>query len=338
MKHRKSFPKVDIGAIGLRGGDLRSSGRLLPLSSALVLWAALLLPIASSAAPQKKAAVPPAKLQQVRAKACHPMPASTKVPWETGERLSFELDVMGASAGSLALMALPPVGTGTSKEYVLRALAASNSFFSKVRRVRGRSTAFVRAGDLHPRRYEEHTDEGGVSKAATVIFQRPDEGRRIVVDWSRDQKKGSQRHRYANEAFDPVSAAYYLRAIDLKEGQELCFDSYGIRKLWRVKGKVVGKEEVRVPAGTFQAWHLEGVAIRTDDPRSAREIHIWISADERRLPVAALGVIDLGAVRAQLTHIGEGVAPSDESILSELERPLPRAPAPAPSTRRPRPR
>ena len=286
------------------------------------------LPAAASA---KDAQVSKEKLAASRSAPCAALPAPAYgQPWPAGERLTYDIDVMGASAGSLVMMALPAVGTGTSKELPLRALAASNSFFSKVRRVRGRSTSYVRSKDMHPRRYEEESNEGGVFKSADVVFRRASEGAVVKVDWKRDREKGVANLRYLNEAFDPVSAAYYLRTLRFEAGQNLCFDSYGIRKLWRVQGKVVGREDVRVPAGSFKAWHLEGVAVRTDDPRSAREIHIWISDDERRLPLAALGVLDLGAVRAQLTQIGNGPEASEDAIVSDLERPLPPAPRPAP--------
>lgn len=294
------------------------------------LAACLLLPGAALAA-KAKVKVPPEKRKAAEAQSCDPLPPPKGEPWTAGERLSFEIDVMGASAGKLVMTALPTVGKGSSKEHVFRALAASNSFFSKVRRVRGRSTSFVRSKDMHPRRYEEQSHEGEVTRSAEVRFNRPNEGKLVTVDWERNGKKGKQNLRYANQAFDPVSAAFFLRTQEFRPGQSVCFDSYGIRKLWRVKGKVVGLEEVRVPAGVFKAWHLEGVAVRTDDPRSAREIHIWISDDERRLPVAALGVIDLGAVRAQLSHVGVGVGEGEDAILAELERPQPASPRPAPA-------
>jgi len=297
---------------------------------AVAVTLAFALPAPARAA--KSAAVSKEKLAAFRSAPCEALPAPAfPEPWAPGERLTFEIDVMGASAGSLVMMALPPVGKGTSRELPFRALAASNSFFSKVRRVRGRSTSYVRSKDMHPRRYEEESNEDGVFKSANVVFQRPSEGAVVKVDWTRDRNKGRSNLRYANEAFDPVSAAYYLRTLRFEEGQTLCFDSYGIRKLWRVQGRVVGREDVRVPAGSFKAWHLEGVAVRTDDPRSAREIHIWISDDERRLPLASLGVLDLGAVRAQLTKIGKGAEATDDAIVTDLERPLPPSPKPVPT-------
>ncbi len=263
---------------------------------------------------------------------CAPLPAaSTNLPWKAGERLSYDLDVVGAQAGKLALVALPPVGKGLSAEYPFRALAASNSFFSKIRRVRGRSTSYVRARDMHPRRYEEASKEGKVTKAATVVFKRPDEGRQLQVEYKRNNAKGKKNFRYLHNAFDPVSSIYYLRTLDFRAGMPVCFDSYAIRKLWRVTGKVKGLETVKVPAGVFEAWHLEGVAVRTDNPASKREVHVWISNDERRLPVASLGVLDLGAVRAQLTHVGEGSEKDSEESLIVEEPETAAAGGPAPT-------
>ena len=273
----------------------------------------LALPPVAVAAPRPKG-MPKATLPG--AGACQPLPPpSGAIPWEPGERLSYDIDVVGAQAGKLALVALPPVGKGASAEYPFRALAASNSFFSKIRRVRGRSTSYVRARDMHPRRYEEQSQEGKLEKAATVVFKRPNEGGRVEIDYRRNTAKRKYRFDYLHEAFDPVSAVYYLRTLDLKEGMPICFDAYSIRKLWRVTGQVKGLETVKVPAGVFQAWHLEGVAIRTDEPESRREVHIWISNDARRLPVASLGVIDLGGVRAQLTHVDKGSAKDSEDAL-----------------------
>ena len=297
-----------------------------------LLAGVLALPSVAVAAPRPKG-MPKAKATPLPEDAnCKPMPLpSGEIPWEPGERLSYDIDVVGAQAGKLALVALPPVGKGQSAEYPLRALAASNSFFSKIRRVRGRSTSYVRARDMHPRRYEEQSQEGKLDKAATVLFKRPTEGKRIEIDYRRNTAKRKYEYEYLNQAFDPVSAVYYLRTIDMKEGMSICFDAYSIRKLWRVTGKVKGLETVKVPAGVFQAWHLEGVAIRTDDPSSRREVHVWISNDARRLPVASLGVIDLGGVRAQLTNVDKGSSKDSEDALIVEEPPTAEGAAPAPT-------
>lgn len=286
--------------------------------------------------PKEKAAAKKAPPKKPTAKAppafpgCQPLPGAASLPWQGGERLAYDVDVMGAQAGKLTLVAFPPLGSGGSQEIPLRALAASNSFFSKIRHVRGRSSSYVRTRDLRPRKYNEETNEGGVLRSADVVFRRPDQGGSVSVKWKRDKRAGQEDFRSNESPFDSLSAAYFLRAMPLQVGQELCFDSYAIRKLWRVTGKVKGIETVKVPAGTFQAFHLEGSAVRMDKPESKREIHIWISNDEQRLPLAALGIMDLGPVRAQLVRVG---GENDDAFEEEVSGGLPKQSAP-PALRR----
>lgn len=72
-----------------------------------------------------------------------------------------------------------------------------------------------------------------------------------------------------------------------------------MRRMWRLHGTFT-REQVTLPLGTFSAWRFSGEAVRLDRPNRRREVHLWISDDERRLPLAALGTTDLGAMRATL--------------------------------------
>lgn len=262
---------------------------------------------------------------------CGPLPASIERPWDDTERLYYDVDVMGALAGKLTLMSYPPGGRPGSEEIVLRAMAASNSFFSKVRAIRGRASSHLDASTLRPLRYNEETQEGNAERSAQVRFEKSKKGRAMALDFKRNGRSGKKRFSHTNDAFDPLSAFYALRAMKLAEGQRICFDSYGIRYHWRVDGEVKAKEIVKVPAGVYEAFRIEGKAYRVDDPRRSREVHVWISADEKRLPLAALGVMDLGPVRAQLTRVGGAV---DEELEEAVTGQLPPTKGPRPANRR----
>lgn len=290
----------------------------LPILAALAL---LSLPLAATA--QAKPSRPPLPR-------CEPLPATAARPWSDTERLYYDVDVMGALAGKLTLMAYPPGGRPGSEEIVLRAMAASNSFFSKIRTIRGRASSHLRASSLRPIRYHEETKEGPVERRAQLRFDRSKRGKVMTLDFRRNGRAGKKRFPHEHEAFDPLSAFYALRAMELGEGRRICFDAYGIRYHWRVSGEVKAKEVVKVPAGVYEAYRIEGKAYRVDDPRRSREIHVWISADEARLPLAALGVMDLGPVRAQLTRVDGEV---DEELEDAVRSKLPSPKGPRPATR-----
>jgi hypothetical protein len=284
------------------------------IALSLLLATSLLAPPAAAGAAKRRE--PPKPVPVPTAEQCKPLPAaSPELPWSPGEKLAYDIDLLGAYAGKLSLVALPSVGTGTSKEYPLRALAATNSFVSQMKRFRGRATSYVRSRDLHPRRYREDTNEGGLVRTADVVFGKRDADRKVTVEWTKAKQKGKRTQKYANDAFDPVAAAYYLRAIDLAPGQSLCFDAYGLRYLWRVSGSVQGVETVTVPAGTFQAYHFTGTAVRIDNPRRHREVHLWIQADGAKLPLAGMLTMSFGPVRAQLVAVGTSTGAESEDTL-----------------------
>lgn len=265
------------------------------------LLAALLLLSASAAT----AAEPSASKLALRPAPAGSCPALPKVragplPFPSGESLSYEVDVMGARAGKMTFDVLPRTGRGADAEIPVRVRAESNSFFTKVRKISSEVTSFLRPRDLRPARFHEDLAEGALTRVADVLF-RPD--KTVEVTWQSNRDgRGGGRYGYANDALDYVGGIFLFRGIPLRVGEPFCFDAYAIKRMWRVEGKVEAKEHVSVPAGEFEAFHLAGVATSANG-KLRREVHVWISDDARRLPLAAVGVIDLGPVRATLTEV-----------------------------------
>ena len=100
-----------------------------------------------------------------------------------------------------------------------------------------------------------------------------------------------------------LSGAYYLRAADLRPGQEVCFDLVATRQYWRVRGRVATRTE-RVQSGVGQrdAVRVDLSVARADKPEVRRDLHVWISTDPRRYLVAAMTEVGLGPVRVLLSR------------------------------------
>lgn len=224
-----------------------------------------------------------------------------------GEVLEFDLDALGAKAGTMTMRVLP-VRDGLMP---IEVHAMTNTFFSKVRRVDGTGTSYLSPKTLRPARYYEDAQENEWHRVADVSFRKNKTAK--VVSTINGQQSTSELT-YGNDVSDVAGAVFLMRQLDLKEGKQLCFDVYGIRRIWRVWGKVLPKEHVSLPVGEFETWHLAGEAARHDWQDARRDIHVWITADERRLPLAALGSIDLGAVRATMTSFSR---PGDKAAKAE---------------------
>lgn len=228
---------------------------------------------------------------------CPALPA-VKPPFafSPGEVLEYDLDALGMVAGRLRISVQPVEGGALP----IRVDAETNTLFSKIRRVTAGVTSTLNPKTLRPLKYLEDATENDVRKMSSVTFRSGEHA--VDLEWVYGARNGKTVLKYGNEGLDVAGAVFLLRNLPWKVGAQTCFDVFAIRRMWRLVGKVEAKEHVSLPLGEFEAWHLSGVAIQLDN-QQRREVHLWISDDARRLPLAAVGTIDLGAVRATLREI-----------------------------------
>ena len=221
-------------------------------------------------------------------------------PWPAGEVLHYDLDVMGmVKAGVMSMEAGRPMFGGT--QIPLKAHVKNTSIFAKVRRITGTAFSWVDAKTLLPERAKDDVLEDGVKKTSDALIKGDPAAVTIETDFG--GQKGSTRYDRQGDVLDALSSAYYLRAADLKPGQEICFDVVGLRRFWRFRGKVAAKpERVDTAGGLFDTLRVDGTIERADKPGTKRPLHVWIGTDARRVLVGAVSEIDLGPVSALLSR------------------------------------
>ena len=221
-------------------------------------------------------------------------PPMRPLPFGPGETLEYDIDALGAKAGTMVMRVLPPKPDG---RFSIEVAVETNSFFSKVRRVKGTGTSTVDPRTLQSLHYLEDSVENDVHRVSDVTFLK----NRVAKLISTTQAQtATSELKWGSDITDVAGAVFVVRSLPLRAGQRLCFDVFAIRRIWRVWGTVQPREHASLPVGEFEAWHLAGNAARLDLPDFRREVHVWVSDDARRLPLGALGSIDLGTVRATL--------------------------------------
>jgi len=174
----------------------------------------------------------------------------------------------------------------------------------------GNIRSYLDAQRLYTHRYEEHFIAGRHTyERLTVYDQR---NRLATYDVPVKDRMGKvmrikkKKVRIPPNTQDMLSALYYVRTQELKEGKILTINTNERRKNYRVKIKVLGKEKVTVPAGTFLAWVIEPVSIIRIDKEKEEEKGtglIYLSADERKLLVLMKAKTKLGSVTVQLIDV-----------------------------------
>jgi hypothetical protein len=238
---------------------------------------------------------------------CKPLPAwKGPIAFGPGELLEYDLDAMGAKIGRMNMS----VKASKESKIPVEVAIETNTFFAKVRRVKGSGISYLNPKTLKPSRYFEDATENDIHRVADVTFS-PHVAHLVATI---DDKTGQADLPFSADGLDVAGAIYLMRQLPLQQGTKICFDIYGIRRIWRVWGTVEPREHVSLPVGEFEAWHLAGQAARLDIPQLRREVHVWIADDPRRLPLAALGSIDVGTIRATLTGF---TRPGDKSAQAE---------------------
>ncbi len=221
------------------------------------------------------------------------------LPWDPGEIIGYDIDIMGiVKAGSASLAVERPM----LGQIAVKARIRNTSVFAKVRKLSGTALSWLDEKTLRPARYRDEVMENGVRKLTDArISQRAPE---ITIETQFGNQKEAVAFSREGEVIDLLAFVYYLRASELRPGQAMCFDLVANRRYWRFRGTVAAKlDRIESEAGIFDTRRIDATVTRADNPAAKRQLHIWISTDDRHLPVAAVSEIDLGPVRAMLSRV-----------------------------------
>lgn len=220
-----------------------------------------------------------------------------------GETLDYALTWLRITGGG-ARMTIAPQGDGEGARYRITSVAKSSRGFSRIFRVRDEIETIVTQTDFSTLRYTKRLDEEGdkIEEVTTV-----EDG---VATRKRKKVKQVQVPR---PVFDPISVIYYLRTLDLSDGKthELTLVADG--KLYTVHARVVRRETVQTPAGTFRAVLVEP-EMESGGKKREERMYIWYSDDERRLPVRIRSEIKVGAITATLKAVRAGAGPAEPPV------------------------
>jgi hypothetical protein len=147
-----------------------------------------------------------------------------------------------------------------------------------------------------PQSYRMKIREGRHRRNREIIFH-PETHSALYADRLSGEEKNIAIH---GNVFDPLSSLYYVRTMRLEVGRPIFVDILDNKKLWHVEVLVLRKEKIRTTLGSFDTIVIkplmksEGIFYRKG------EIFIWLTDDERRLPVMMRTKVAVGSITATL--------------------------------------
>jgi Protein of unknown function (DUF3108) len=193
------------------------------------------------------------------------------VPFGVGERLDYEVRLSGIRVGN-GWMEVSKMDSVRGREawHTSFGIKGGLAFY----RVNDRYESWFDTGSLASLRYHQQIDEGSYERDRKFEIY-PE--RRVFVD-----DKGAEQPTSENP-LDDGSFLYFLRTIPLEVGKEYTFDRYFRVDRNPVRIKVLRKERIPVPAGTFDAIVVQPI-IKTKGIFSENgRAEVWLSDDEHRI-------------------------------------------------------
>lgn len=218
----------------------------------------------------------------------------------TGEKLTFEIRWSFIPAGKAVLSILPQKTiNGSSANHFMLSIK-SYPMLDMFYKVRDRLESFTDPAVTHALVYKKKK-EGKNPRDVVVRF-----------DW---RKKVAQYENFGRPeepiaikpgAMDPLSGFYFTRLQDLRPGMEITRPVTDGKKEVIGRIHVLGREEVTVASGTYDTYLLEpelqNVRGVFEKSKNAR-MFLWVTADERRLPVKLKSKVIVGSFVAELINV-----------------------------------
>jgi hypothetical protein len=210
-----------------------------------------------------------------------------------GERLVYDVGYSFITAGE-AVFSIPAMDTVHGRPaYRIEFSVQSTPSFSWIYKVDDLYRTVVDESGLFPWRFTQRIREGGYSRDFEAEF---------------DHFKGVAKTKDGEypippNAQDVVSALYLARTFNfgsMRPGQRTELQNFYKDSAYTLAVRFLGFQKVSVDAGTFDCFLVEPLIKEGGLFKSEGRILIWLSNDDRRIPVKVSTKVAVGSIDAEL--------------------------------------
>ncbi|MBI5241592.1 MAG: DUF3108 domain-containing protein [Elusimicrobia bacterium] len=180
--------------------------------------------------------------------------------------------------------------------------AKSNAFCDTFYKVRDINESWLDARDLTSLGYSKKLREGHFFRDEWVLYDKP-AGKFLSKRTDRDGKFTWSAGTIPVVVQDILSSVYYVRSRQLAPGDEVSID-VNTKRTWPLVVRVLRRETVKTGAGTFPCLVVEP-ALRDEGIfiQKGRKLQLWLTDDERKVPVLMRVEVFFGHVTARLSKM-----------------------------------
>ena len=228
-----------------------------------------------------------------------------------GEKLTFALKwgFIPAGRAVLEVQSMKVVNGVPSYHFVMQ--AKTNAIIDSIYRYRSRVDAYADRHLTRSLHYHKKTEFGVKTKEDTVRF-----------DWVTNEARFNRKGTYPGEnpvvqteqrriplmqgTFDPLSVFYYTRQLQVGPGAPIERPVSDGRKCVMATAMILRRENLRINGREYDTYlvepdlkHVGGVFEKSKDAK----IQLWVTADERRIPVKIRSKVFVGHFTGELVSV-----------------------------------
>jgi hypothetical protein len=253
----------------------------------------LSLTLAAAFATDSHTSTPVATLQSEQSES-----RSATLPFFVGEELRYEVRWMGLMAGKARMAVSGQVRRNGHDVYHIRSVAESSPLFSLFYYVYDQGETFIDVHDLVPWYYHLDQREGSRVEQRTVTF---DHQRGVAIHTK--NQEAPQEVKVPPRIHDSLSSFYLVRTLPLRVGQAIHLHTFANGKTYDVEVQILRREKVEAYWGPVDALVVRPQMRFQEILRQKGEVLIWVTDDERRLPIRMRTAITVGSIEATLIDV-----------------------------------
>jgi hypothetical protein len=107
---------------------------------------------------------------------------------------------------------------------------------------------------------------------------------------------------------DGLSLLYFLRTKeDLAIGRRMDIDVVDSGKNWTIEVSILAREKITTAAGEFDTIKIRTYPRHKGDPVKKREVFLWLTNDDRKVPVLMKSTLKVGSFVFELVDMKPGI-------------------------------
>jgi len=221
--------------------------------------------------------------------------SESAVPFKLGESLTYDVRFGAVKVGTGRMRVLGREDVRGRNAWHVRFSVSGGTFFYKVNDV---YESWMDVVTLNSLRYHQDLNQG--SRDRERQFEIYPE--RAVY---RETTRGTEDRPSVSDPLDDGSFLFFIRTVPLEVGRSYTFNRYFRPDRNPVVIRVLRKERIRVPAGTFDAIVVQPIIKTAGIFSEGGQAEIWLSDDDRRMMLQMRSRLSFGSLNLYLRNYRE---------------------------------